>query len=823
MTYPDFFEKLTGQRPHPFQERLAGMLLEGKSVILRAPTGAGKTWATVAPFLYSLFDSQPLADRLLYALPLRSLAASLHTTVLHGMVAPPSLFGAVLSIGKDRDYRCSARYCSLQIGGQKDDPFLESDLVFTTIDQLLSSYLLTPVSLPNRLGNINAGALIGSFLVFDELHLLDPEVALGTTIEMLDRLRGLSQFVLMTATMSEIGIQWLARKLGAESFPLSDAEIRELPSQKTKQRTWTWAGQPLTSAVIQQAHQGGRTAVLVNTVTRAQELFQEIDAAYKDTATRRLLLHARYYPQDRKAVEDQLAGYFGPESNRSDVILVTTQVVEAGIDISADHLHTELAPMNALIQRAGRTARYPHRNTGTVAIYDVDRLGPYRGQRVLVEETKRLLQRLPQNGTPADYAQEQSWIDEVHGATEMKDLAAYEVLKQRRDDAHRIMDTGDRSLLPRLVRDLDLVNVVVADLPENLNFTGREFNGRRIGWPRMLSVPGISLLRPLQSCFENLAAEQWVAKSAEPREDEDPGLRFNWSEVRFAKELPFQWLIVIHPDFAIYDDRLGLVLGQGGPAPAITYSELPPVPRYQYEFEPWVDHAHRIVSQSRSMNGTSKRATEALARAVGATSEFIEELVRLTCLLHDTGKLAAGWQEAAWRWQRDKDARLRKAGAHLADRPRVPVAHTTFNPVIDASAQNRPEFRLPPHSVEGAYAVTGTVGRLLSTAGEDVAMLAVLSVISAIARHHGPRTSQMSLFTFESRADSLVRGLLPFKCEEGKLDTCLDKLAATQFGDMLVRFQRQGDAEAWALYCFLVRQLRLADQDALSTPATCSS
>src|SRR5580704_7548766 len=115
--------------------------------------------------------------------------------------------------------------------------------VFTTIDQLLSSYVFLPVSLPDRVGNINAGALIGSLVVLDEIHLLDSSIALGTVIEMLDRLRGVCQFVLMTATTSDKAISWLANRLGAAAVNVADGEIRALPSQRTKQRTWRWSAE----------------------------------------------------------------------------------------------------------------------------------------------------------------------------------------------------------------------------------------------------------------------------------------------------------------------------------------------------------------------------------------------------------------------------------------------------------------------------------------------------------------------------------------------------------------------------------------------------
>lgn len=67
--YRKFFSRLTGapQGPYPYQERLAvESLLKGRSVVLRAPTGAGKTWAVTAPFLYSLVNKSPIADQGLF-------------------------------------------------------------------------------------------------------------------------------------------------------------------------------------------------------------------------------------------------------------------------------------------------------------------------------------------------------------------------------------------------------------------------------------------------------------------------------------------------------------------------------------------------------------------------------------------------------------------------------------------------------------------------------------------------------------------------------------------------------------------------------------
>jgi CRISPR-associated endonuclease/helicase Cas3 len=67
--YREFFQALTGRTAYPYQERLADALFGGESVVLRAPTGAGKTWATIAPLLYARCQGTPIGDRLLYTLP----------------------------------------------------------------------------------------------------------------------------------------------------------------------------------------------------------------------------------------------------------------------------------------------------------------------------------------------------------------------------------------------------------------------------------------------------------------------------------------------------------------------------------------------------------------------------------------------------------------------------------------------------------------------------------------------------------------------------------------------------------------------------------
>lgn len=331
--YREFFRRLTGSAPYKYQEVLAASLLAGESLILRAPTGSGKTWGTLAPFLYSRFvlrGTTASVDRVLCALPLRSLASSLHRTTTAALESRLSGFQwRIVPRANERRYGTADEfYLALQMGGQQGDPFFQADMVFTTIDQLLSAYLFAPVSVPQRVANIAPGALIGSLLIFDEVHLLDSNRSLATTVEMLDRLRSLSQFVLMSATLPDSMLEWLTAKLGAKSLSLSSEEVLVLPSHSNKERRVVWVPHPLTADEIVTRHRL-RTIAITNSVGRAQALFREVRAQTKERhlSPEVLLLHARFYPKDRRKWESQLEQFFGPDAPLSDAILISTQVM----------------------------------------------------------------------------------------------------------------------------------------------------------------------------------------------------------------------------------------------------------------------------------------------------------------------------------------------------------------------------------------------------------------------------------------------------------------------------------------------------------------
>ncbi len=146
------------------------------------------------------------------------------------------------------------------------------------------------------------------------------------------------------------------------------------------------------------------TLVIVNQVDRAQALYRELE---KDPAAPpKLLLHARFRPNERRKIEHQIKAEVPPQGR----IVIATQAIEAGVDMTSRTLFTELAPWSSLVQRFGRCNRYGEANAnGGAAIRWIDIVddkaaGPYAPDDLAAARTKlsRLASAAPSDLPPTD-------------------------------------------------------------------------------------------------------------------------------------------------------------------------------------------------------------------------------------------------------------------------------------------------------------------------------------------------------------------------------------------------------------------------------------
>ncbi|MEL6526684.1 MAG: DEAD/DEAH box helicase, partial [Chloroflexota bacterium] len=267
---------MTKRQAYQHQVEVAQLVLAGKNIILQAPTGAGKTLAALMPFLNAVQNRGDFPSRCIYSVPMRVLANQF--TEEYRKEIEDSSYADDITI-------------AMQTGENQGARELDKNLIFATIDQTLSSFLLSPYSLSKRKSNINAGAVVGSYLVFDEFHLFDPASTLPTTLHMLKMLDGIAPFVLMTATFSERMLNDLAQELNAVIVPQNEDARRAmnaLPSQN-KLRRYHTVDTAMQAETILQKHTG-RTLVICNVVDRARALFEEVRA---QTDKQVLLLHSR--------------------------------------------------------------------------------------------------------------------------------------------------------------------------------------------------------------------------------------------------------------------------------------------------------------------------------------------------------------------------------------------------------------------------------------------------------------------------------------------------------------------------------------------------
>ena len=175
----------------------------------------------------------------------------------------------------------------------------------------------------------------------------------------------------MTATFPNSVIDFIESKCGLKKVEASQKDIQDRDGWRKVELMLNKEEldiEGMAKLVKEQYKEQRKLIVFVNTVDRAINLYKKLkDDGLKDEI---LLAHSRFSKQDRKRIEEEIHKKFGKNSEYEG-ILVTTQVAEAGLNISSPAVITELAPMDSLIQRAGRCARFKEnsqKNKGKVIV-----------------------------------------------------------------------------------------------------------------------------------------------------------------------------------------------------------------------------------------------------------------------------------------------------------------------------------------------------------------------------------------------------------------------------------------------------------------------
>lgn len=186
-----------------------------------------------------------------------------------------------------------------------------------------------------------------SKLIIDEIQAYSPEIVavLLKGIQMINNIGG--RFLIMTATLPRIYKEKL-EDMGI-SFEYNEF-IKNVQRHKIKIEQ-----KELDEDIedIVQKSKNSKVLVIVNTVNKAIELYSKIKEDNKEINAN--LLHSRFILNDRSKKENCIKEFSKDRSKTG--IWITTQIVEASLDIDFDYLYTEMSTLDSLFQRLGRCYR----------------------------------------------------------------------------------------------------------------------------------------------------------------------------------------------------------------------------------------------------------------------------------------------------------------------------------------------------------------------------------------------------------------------------------------------------------------------------------
>lgn len=382
MSFADIFFTATSQEPYDYQRKLAE---EPWPDTLEIPTGLGKTAAVALAWVYKrrILRDSDTPRRLVWCLPMRVLVEQTVDNI-RTWLANLQLLGEV------GEGRISVNPL---MGGEPDlkswaEHPEEEMILIGTQDMLLSRALMRGYGMSRYQWPVHFALLHNDCLwAFDEVQLMGAGLATSAqleafrrrhplgcasrslwlsatlnrdwlaTVDLAPHLPGFTTLGLDEADRAQAGERLNARKALAPAATRLDAE-----NQKKGAAAYLDA---LCEEVLAAHDPEAQTLVILNRVDHAQGLYQRLRRARPAAAD--LLIHARFRPAERRAAEARLRE--GPGHDR---ILVATQAIEAGVDLSSKVLFTELAPWSSLVQRLGRCNRYGEHNADGARAYWID-------------------------------------------------------------------------------------------------------------------------------------------------------------------------------------------------------------------------------------------------------------------------------------------------------------------------------------------------------------------------------------------------------------------------------------------------------------------
>lgn len=124
--------------------------------------------------------------------------------------------------------------------------------------------------------------------------------------------------------------------------------------------------------ILEDIRENKRVLIVCNTIKKAQLIYKTIKESKEAKDKTIMILHSYFAQKDRDEIEERLIkGEKRKENFKPIDVLVGTQAIEVSLDLDFDTLYTELAPIDALVQRFGRVYRKRKRKAGEYGIVNI--------------------------------------------------------------------------------------------------------------------------------------------------------------------------------------------------------------------------------------------------------------------------------------------------------------------------------------------------------------------------------------------------------------------------------------------------------------------
>jgi CRISPR-associated endonuclease/helicase Cas3 len=327
--------RLRGAEPRPFQNAIGQS--RKRVTLVEAGCGTGKT---AAAYMWAAHHAND--KKLFFCYPTTGTATEGYLGYVHETKVEADLVHSrsivdlenIAQVPDDEENDHLMRIASLNLWSP--------EVVICTADTVLA------LVRNNRRGLYNSPAILSGAFVFDELHAYDNQM-MAAVPALIKALPGAS-FLLMTASLPNERKKFLQKHIEdlCEVPPPTDLEA--IPRYEFQRAEIEDAYRQAQAAVTEKK----RVLWICNTVARAQKVMETLTEEYGVSARN---YHSRFKYTDRVRQHRKIIRWFNHKKIRVGIVAVTTQVAEMSLDLDADLLISEVAPIPALIQRLGRLNR----------------------------------------------------------------------------------------------------------------------------------------------------------------------------------------------------------------------------------------------------------------------------------------------------------------------------------------------------------------------------------------------------------------------------------------------------------------------------------